>query len=92
MRRERVEVDEHYDQARAAYQRDLATRPDAPTPEEAEPLFRTGYAAARDERYAGKAFEEVEPDLRAGAGAADEGTWERLKREVREGFDRARER
>jgi uncharacterized protein (TIGR02271 family) len=92
VRRERVEVDEHYDQARAAYQRDLAARPDAPTPEEAEPLFRTGYAAARDERYAGKAFEEVEPELRQTAGAADEGAWERLKREVREGFTRARER
>ena len=92
VRRERVEVDEHYDQARAAYRQDLAKRPGAPKPEEAEPYFRSGYAAARDERYAGKAFEEVEPELRRSAGAVDESTWEQLKREVREGFTRARER
>jgi uncharacterized protein (TIGR02271 family) len=92
VRREVVEVDEHYDQARAAYQQQLAKRPGAPKPEEAEPYFRTGYAAARDERYAGKTFEEVEPELRQAAGVADESTWERIKREVREGFTGARER
>jgi uncharacterized protein (TIGR02271 family) len=92
VRREHVEVDEHYDQARAAYQQQLATRPGAPKPEEAEPYFRTGYAAARDPRYAGKTFEEVEPELRQSAGVADESVWERIKREVREGFTGARER
>jgi uncharacterized protein (TIGR02271 family) len=92
VRREVVEVDEHYDQARAAYQQQLAKRPGAPKPEEAEPYFRTGYAAARDARYAGKTFEEVEPELRQAAGVADESTWERIKREVREGFTGARER
>ena len=91
VRREHVEVDEHYDEARAAYQRDLTERPGAPGLEEAEPHFRTGYAAARDARYAGKAFEEVEPALRQSAGVADD-AWERIKREVREGFTRARER
>ena len=92
VRRERVEVDENYDKARAAYRQDLAKRPGAPKPEEAEPYFRTGYGAAIDQRYAGKTFEEVEPELRRSAGAADESAWERLKREVREGFTRARER
>ena len=92
VRRERVEVDEDYDRARAAYQQQLAARPGAPTPEEAEPYFRTGYAAARDARYAGKTFEEVEPELRRSAGVADESAWERIKREVREGFTGARER
>jgi uncharacterized protein (TIGR02271 family) len=92
VRREHVEVDEHYDQARAAYQQQLAKRPGAPKPEEAEPYFRTGYAAAIDTRYAGKTFEEVEPELRQAAGVADESAWERLKREVREGFTGARER
>jgi uncharacterized protein (TIGR02271 family) len=92
VRRERVEVDENYDKARAAYQQQLAKRPGAPKPEEAEPYFRTGYAAAIDTRYAGKTFEEVEPELRQAAGVADESAWERLKREVREGFTGARER
>jgi uncharacterized protein (TIGR02271 family) len=92
VRREHVEVDENYDKARAAYQQQLAKRPGAPKPEEAEPYFRTGYAAAIDKRYAGKTFEEVEPELRQSAGAADESTWEKIKREVREGFTGARER
>jgi hypothetical protein len=48
--------------------------------------------AARDPRYTGMTFEEVEPELRAEAGAADESTWEKIKREVREGFTGARER
>jgi uncharacterized protein (TIGR02271 family) len=92
VRREHVEVDENYDKARAAYQQQLAKRPGAPKPEEAEPYFRTGYAAAIDKRYAGKTFEEVEPELRQATGVADESAWERLKREVREGFTGARER
>ena len=92
VRREHIEVDENYDKARAAYRQDLAKRPGAPKPEEAEPYFRTGYGAAIDKRYAGKAFEEVEPELRRTAGAADESAWEQIKREVREGFTRARER
>jgi uncharacterized protein (TIGR02271 family) len=92
VRREHVEVDENYDKARAAYQQQLAKRPGAPKPEEAEPYFRTGYAAALDKRYAGKTFEEVEPELRQATGVADESAWERLKREVREGFTGARER
>ena len=92
VRREHIEVDEDYDRARAAYQERLTTRPGAPTPEEAEPHFRTGYTAARDERHAGKTFEEVEPELRQASGAADESAWERIKREVREGFTGARER
>ena len=92
VRRERVEVDENYDRARAAYQQDLTRRPGAPKPEEAEPYFRTGYGAAIDKRYAGKSFDEVEPELRRSAGVADESAWERIKREVRAGFDRARER
>ncbi len=92
VRKERIDVDEHYDKARAAYQQDLATRPGAPELAAAEPHFRTGYGTARDPRYAGKSFEEVEPALRQGAGVANESGWEQIKREVREGFTRARER
>ena len=94
VRREVVEVDEHYDRARAAYHQEYAQRPGAAGRrfEEAEPHFRTGYGAALDERYAGKSFEEAEPELRRSAGAADESAWEQIKREVRAGFDRARGR
>ena len=94
IRREVVDVDEDYDKARAAYQQEYGRRqsPAGMEFDQAEPHFRTGYAAARDERYAGKRFEDVEPELRAGAGTANEGAWERIKREVREGFTGARER
>ena len=93
VRREVVDVDEDYERHRAAYEQEYAKRAGATgTPfAEAEPHFRTGYGAARDPRYAGKAFEEVEPELRRTAGAPDD-AWERIKREVRAGFDRARGR
>jgi hypothetical protein len=95
-----VEVDENVDDAyernRAAYQRAFAGRADRAgyTYEQAEPHFRTGYGAGLEARKAGRSWEESEADLRAryrAAGAADD-AWERIKREVREGFDRARGR
>jgi hypothetical protein len=65
--------------------------------DQAEPTYRYGYEAARDERYRGRDFDEIEPDLRhnyaqqAGAISSDqESGWERLREEVREAFDHFR--
>ena len=60
----------------------------------AEPHFRTGYGAGLEARKAGRSWEESEADLRARyrTAGADDDAWERLKREVREGFYRARGR
>jgi uncharacterized protein (TIGR02271 family) len=91
VRREHVDVDEHYDRARAAYQQDLTERGRGSKLEEVEPHFRTGYGTAIDQRHAGKSFEEVEPELRQTSGASGD-AWEQIKQEVREGFIRARER
>jgi len=93
IRKEQVQVDENYDKARTAYQQAYSKRqpPSKHTFEEVEPHFRTGYGAAIDKRYAGKSFEEVEPQLRQTSGASGD-AWEQIKQEVREGFDRARER
>ena len=96
LRKERVEVDEDYERHRADYQRAYAGRADAGDLPyaEAEPHFRTGYGAGLEARRAGRSWAESEADLRAryrAAGAGDD-AWERLKREVRGGFDRARER
>ena len=96
IRREVVDVDEDYERHRAAYQQAYAGRQQEAglAYGDAEPHFRTGYGAGLEARRAGRSWEEAEADLRAryrAAGAEDD-AWERLKREVREGFDRARGR
>ena len=96
LRKERVEVDEGYERHRAAYEQAFAGRKDRPgyAYSEAEPHFRTGYGAGLEARKAGRSWEQAEADLRARyrTAGADDDAWERLKREVREGFDRARGR
>jgi uncharacterized protein (TIGR02271 family) len=96
LRKERVEVDEDYERHRAAYEKAFAGRKDRAgyTYSEAEPAFRTGYGAGLEARKAGRSWEQAEADLRTRyrAAGADDDAWERLKREVREGFDRARGR
>jgi len=96
LRKERVEVDEGYERQRAAYEQAFAGRKDRPgyAYAEAEPHFRAGYGAGLEARKAGRSWEEAEADLRARyrTAGADDDAWARLKREVREGFDRARGR
>ena len=96
VRRERVEVDEDYERHRAAYEQAFAGRKDRAgyAYAEAEPHFRAGYGAGREARQAGRSWEQAEADLRRRyrTAGADDAAWERLKREVREGFDRARGR
>jgi uncharacterized protein (TIGR02271 family) len=95
VRRERVDVDENYARDRAGFQEHfdqrrtgLGTTADTRTFADAEPHYRRGYDAAYDERYAGRAFDDVEPDLRRAHTGGD--SWEHLREEVREGFDRGR--
>ena len=96
LRKERVEVDEGYERHRAAYEQAFAGRKDRPgyAYSEAEPAFRTGYGAGLEARQAGRSWEQAEADLRARSrrDTGGDDAWERLKREVREGFDRARGR
>jgi uncharacterized protein (TIGR02271 family) len=94
VRKERVDVDDDYERNRAAYQKAYAgrQRQGGMTYEQAEPHFREGYGAGLEARRAGRSWEESEADLRAryrATGTGDD-AWERLKQEVREGFDRAR--
>jgi hypothetical protein len=103
VRKERVEVDEHYDRHRPGFQQHFAQRQQQAggrTWQEAEPNYQYGYMAARNDQYQGRQFEDVEPDLRSdyqrrfggqgGSGGSD--LWDRLREEVREGWDRARGR
>ncbi len=71
VRRERVEVDENYNQHRSGFQQHFTQRQSSlqgqgqtRTWEEAEPNYQYGYATARDARYQGREFDDVEPDLR----------------------------
>jgi len=92
VRKQRVDVDENYRQARAGLEQEHATRAGTTgrTFAQAEPNYRAGYTAAYDERYSGREFEQVEPELRQAHGAGD--TWERLREEIRAGWDKARGR
>ncbi|MGH2354960.1 MAG: hypothetical protein ACRDJN_25400 [Chloroflexota bacterium] len=71
-----------------------ARGPASPTSTDAEPHYQRGYVAGSDERYANRSFEDVEPDLRRAYETERTGAdpWERLREQVRDGFDRARER
>jgi len=95
IRKERVDVDENYQRDRSAFQEHFAKRrsglgvaADTRRFEDVEPRYRAGYEAAHDERYAGRQFEDVEPELRRAHAGGD--SWEELREEVREGWDRAR--
>jgi uncharacterized protein (TIGR02271 family) len=101
VRKTHVEVDKDFQKARPEFERHFAgwnKTGGSRTFEHAEPNYRWGFEAGRDERYRNRRFEDVEPDLRrdyeqrttrtTSSTAAD--PWERLREEVREGFDHAR--
>ena len=102
VRKERVHVEEHYTRERAAlqehYTKNRGKTGQRPF-EEAEPNYRMGFDAAYDERYQGRDFDAVEPDLRrdwearrTGRGGGGGDSWEQLRSEIREGWNRARGR
>jgi hypothetical protein len=100
VRKERVDVDDAYTRFRPDFQRHFDERRKTWkgdrakwTFDEAEPGYRTGWEAGYDARYAGRTFEEVEPELRTTyrnrwAGGRDR--WEELREEIREAYNRAR--
>jgi len=104
VRRTEVDFDEDYQQARSGFEQDFATRRGSGTFEQAEPHYRSGFMAGSDQRYSGREFDEIEPDLRrqyesgsttggtsAGRSGGGDG-WERLREQVRHGFQTARNR
>jgi hypothetical protein len=68
----------------------MGTAVDTRTFADAEPHYRRGYEAAYDQRYAGRDFADVEPELRRSHSGGE--SWEHLREEIREGFDRGRHR
>jgi uncharacterized protein (TIGR02271 family) len=98
VRRERVHVEEDFQRARGDFERHFQSRHRAwggqPAAfDEAEAHYRTGYEAALDDRYAGRTFEEIEPELREQWGKSTRGRaddWQHLRERIREGWNRAR--
>ena len=97
VRKEHVDVDENWRRDRAAFEKHfgsrraaLGTAADTRTFADAEPHYRRGYEAAYDQRYAGRDFADVEPELRRSHTGGE--SWEHLREEIREGFDRGRSR
>ena len=94
VRRTHVDVDENYTKARSGFEQHFKQARGATGAArfaDAEPNYRRGFEAAHDERYAGKRFEDVEPELQRTHQSAGGDAWERLREEVREGFQRARQ-
>jgi len=95
VRKQHVDVDKAYQEARTGIEQAHTTSAATTgrTFEQAEPNYRTGFTAAHDERYAGREFEDVESDLRTQhTTSGSDDSWEQLRREVREGWNRARGR
>lgn len=98
VRREHVEVDENYQKARDSFREHFTRgrgKGGKPPFEEAESTYRTGYLAASDERFRGREFDDVEPELRRdweSSGSRGGAGWEHLREEIREGWTRARNR
>lgn len=95
VRKQHVDVDQAYQQARGDLERSHTTRTGGTGRafEQAEPNYRAGFTAAHDERYQGREFADVESDLRTrhtSSGGGD--SWEQLREEVRAGWNRARGR
>jgi uncharacterized protein (TIGR02271 family) len=95
VRKERVDVDENFNRDRSMFEEHfgkrragMGTAADTRTFTDAEPNYRRGYEAGHDPRYAGRDFADVEPDLRRSHGTNE--SWEHLREEIREGFERSR--
>jgi len=96
VRKQHVDVDKAYQEARSGFEQAHTSRVGTTgrTFEQAEPNYRSGFTAAHDDRYTGREFEDVEPELRTQHTTTGTGgdSWERLREEVREGWNRARGR
>jgi uncharacterized protein (TIGR02271 family) len=98
VRKQRVEIDEAYKQARSDFQQSHNTRGTKRSFEETEPHYRAGFSAAHDERFANREFDDAEPELRSEyertntkrTGSGD--NWEQLREDIREGWQKARNR
>ncbi len=91
VRRQHVEVDRDYERHRKDFRSHYDTLHANESWDDSETNYRSGWAAGRAGRYAGKSFEDVEGDLRTTYYAdAEDAKWQRLREQVREGFRRAR--
>jgi len=94
VRRQDVDVDENYRRAQSGFQEHFNRRgrKDQRTFDQAEPNYRYGYTAAQNNRYAGQEFDQAEPALRQEYQGAQTGdSWEQLREEIREGWNRSRQ-
>jgi len=95
VRKQRVDVDKAYQETRGTLEQAHTTRASGTGRafEQAEPNYRAGFTAAHDERYAEREFEDAEPELRTRHTTTGTGdTWEQLREEIREGWNKARGR
>lgn len=102
VRRERVDVDKAFDEARTGFRQDFDKRRTTGkgkanrTYDQAEPNYRMGFQSAHDQRFSGQKFEDAEPELRREWESTDRRSsgesWEHLRDEIREGWSQVRGR
>lgn len=95
VRRVEVQVDKNYQQVRSHFQQDWQQNyaSSGRTFEQDEPYYQYGYAAGRNQQYAGRNFTDVEPELHRNYdqqyGNTDD-RWEQLREAVRHGYEGSR--
>jgi stress response protein YsnF len=98
VRREHIEVEERYRQARPQFERDFSAqvaggRTTVRTFGEVEPQYRMGFSAGQDPRHAGQDFTAVDAGLQDDYDALGHGDNDReaIRHRVRAGFEAARQ-
>lgn len=87
-REERLEFPESEDAACRAHFTALAVVPGGMTYDRARTGYALGYVASRNPGYRGRAFEEIEPELRRGFGEQHAADFETLREFTRYGYGR----
>jgi hypothetical protein len=88
-----AEHDDAYYRGRHAGGEHAAGAAAAPSYDDVRPAYQLGHLAGRNPDYRGRAFDEVERDLRHGWTAevsARHGSWERVRGYARDAFERSR--
>lgn len=83
-----LQLPEAEEQACRAHFATIVVEPVGLTYDQARTGYALGYVASRNPQYHGRAFEEVEPDLRRGFAGEYEGDYDTLREFTRYGFGR----
>jgi hypothetical protein len=84
-----TDYDASYDRYDAAFRSDFAASPYASTYtyDDFQPAYRYGYDLSHNDRYRGRRWDEIEPDVRRDWESSHPGSWERFKDSIRHAWE-----